>query len=91
MRPLPIALGAIMVVVGAIWTFQGYIGGSPMSDQAVWAILGPLLAGLGVGPMVTLLLHHGMSVNLHLPMLINHGKCRLVDIPWWNITGTTTE
>ena len=51
MRPLPIALGAIMVVVGAIWTFQGlgYLEGSPMTDQTIWAILGPILAGLGVG------------------------------------------
>ena len=50
MRPLPIALGAIMVVVGAIWTFQGlgYLEGSPMTDQSNWAIHGPLLAGLGV-------------------------------------------
>jgi len=51
MRPLMIALGAIMVFVGAVWTFQGlgYLEGSPMTDQTVWAILGPLLAGLGVG------------------------------------------
>lgn len=50
MRALLIALGAIMVVMGAIWTFQGlgYIQGSAMSDQTLWAILGPLLAGLGV-------------------------------------------
>ena len=54
MRPLPIALGAIMVVVGAIWTFQGlgYLEGSPMTDQSIWAILGPLVAGLGVGLVV---------------------------------------
>jgi len=51
MRALPIALGAMMIVVGAIWTFQGlgYLEGSPMTDQTLWAILGPLLAGLGVG------------------------------------------
>ncbi|MCF6376158.1 hypothetical protein L2K70_00900 [Nocardioides KLBMP 9356] len=51
MRALPIALGAIMVVVGAIWTLQGlgYLKGSPMTDQTIWAILGPILAGLGVG------------------------------------------
>ena len=50
MRPLLIAIGAMMVVMGAIWTFQGlgYIQGSVMSDQTLWAILGPLLAGLGV-------------------------------------------
>ena len=51
MRPLPIALGAILIIVGAIWTFQGlgYLEGSPMTDQTIWAVLGPLLAGLGVG------------------------------------------
>ena len=51
MRALLIALGAVMVVVGAIWTGQGlgYIGGSPMTDQTIWAILGPIVAGLGVG------------------------------------------
>ena len=50
MRPLMIALGAVMVLVGAVWTFQGlgYIQGSAMSDQTIWAILGPILAGLGV-------------------------------------------
>lgn len=50
MRPLMIALAAVMVLMGAIWTFQGlgYIQGSAMSDQTIWAILGPILAGLGV-------------------------------------------
>jgi uncharacterized membrane-anchored protein YitT (DUF2179 family) len=54
MRPLLIALGAVMVVVGAIWTAQGlgYLEGSPMTDQTIWAILGPLVAGLGVGLVV---------------------------------------
>ena len=54
MRPLPVALAAVMVVVGAIWTFQGlgYLEGSLMTDQTIWAILGPLLAGLGVGLLV---------------------------------------
>ena len=50
MRALGIALGVLMVLVGALWTGQGlgYIEGSPMTDQSIWAILGPLLAGLGV-------------------------------------------
>ena len=50
MRALGIALGAVLVITGAVWTFQGlgYIQGSAMSDQTVWAILGPLLAGFGV-------------------------------------------
>ena len=54
MRPLFVALGAVMVLVGAVWTLQGlgYLEGSPMTDQEIWAILGPLLAGLGVGLVV---------------------------------------
>jgi hypothetical protein len=42
------------VLVGAVWTLQGlgYLKGSPMTDQSIWAILGPLLAGLGVGLVV---------------------------------------
>lgn len=54
MRPLLVALGAVMVLVGAVWTLQGlgYLEGSPMTDQSIWAVLGPLLAGLGVGLVV---------------------------------------
>ena len=50
MRSLSIALGAVMVLTGAVWTFQGlgYLEGSPMTDQSIWAVLGPILAGLGV-------------------------------------------
>ena len=49
-RTLPITLGALMFVVGAVWTFQGlgYLEGSPMTGVAFWAIAGPLLAGFGV-------------------------------------------
>ncbi|HEX2177459.1 MAG TPA: hypothetical protein VHG70_16265 [Nocardioidaceae bacterium] len=53
-RALPVAIGAVLLVVGAVWTFQGlgYLGGSPMTGVAVWAIVGPLLAGLGVALVV---------------------------------------
>ena len=54
MRPLLIALGAIMVLMGAVWTLQGLgvIEGSAMSDQSVWAVIGPILAGFGVALIV---------------------------------------
>lgn len=54
MRALLIALGVVMVATGAVWTAQGlgYLAGSPMTDQSIWAILGPLVAGLGVGLVV---------------------------------------
>ncbi len=49
-KTLPITLGVLMVVVGAVWTFQGlgYLKGSPMTGVALWAVLGPIVAGLGV-------------------------------------------
>ena len=54
MRPLGIALGVLMVLMGAVWTFQGlgYLEGSAMTDQSIWAILGPLVAGLGVALVI---------------------------------------
>ena len=54
MRALGVALGALMVITGAVWTAQGlgYLEGSPMTGQEIWAILGPLVAGLGVGLVV---------------------------------------
>ena len=50
MRALLVALGVLMVLAGVVWTGQGlgYIGGSAMTDQEIWAIIGPILAGLGV-------------------------------------------
>ena len=49
-RTLPIALGLLMVVVGLVWTFQGlgWLKGSAMTGVELWAILGPIVAGLGV-------------------------------------------
>jgi hypothetical protein len=49
-----ILFGLAMVVVGGIWTFQGlgYIGGSAMSGQEEWSIIGPVVAGLGVAVII---------------------------------------
>lgn len=45
-----VALGVLMFVVGLVWTLQGlgYVGGSSMSGNATWAVIGPAFAGLGV-------------------------------------------
>jgi hypothetical protein len=50
MRVVFLALSVLMVVVGVIWTLQGIgtIGGSAMSDQRFWAVIGPAVAGFGV-------------------------------------------
>ena len=54
MRGLGIALGAIMVLMGAIWTFQGlgYLEGSAMTGVDTWAMIGPIVAGLGVALVI---------------------------------------
>lgn len=45
-----VALGVLMFVVGLVWTLQGlgYVGGSSMSGDETWALIGPAFAGLGV-------------------------------------------
>ncbi|MBM7086128.1 hypothetical protein [Micromonospora humidisoli] len=42
---LTLTLGLLAVVVGAVWTVQGlgYVDGSLMSDERLWAAVGPLL------------------------------------------------
>lgn len=49
-KVVAIALGVLMVAVGVLWTLQGLgrVGGSSMTGNEVWAIIGPALAGLGV-------------------------------------------
>lgn len=47
---LAIALGALLLAVGAVWTFQGlgYLKGSSMTGSSLWAIVGPIVAAAGV-------------------------------------------
>ena len=54
MRPLFLVLGALLVVVGGVWTFQGlgYLKGSPMTGVDTWAMIGPVVAGLGVALVI---------------------------------------
>ena len=49
-RAIGLSIAGLLVLVGAVWTFQGlgYIEGSFMTDSETWAIIGPLVAGLGV-------------------------------------------
>jgi len=49
-RVIAVALSALMVVVGIIWTLQGlgYLKGSPMTGEEFWAVVGPALAGFGI-------------------------------------------
>jgi hypothetical protein len=49
-RGLALALGVVLLLVGALWTLQGlgYVGGSPMTGVTFWAVVGPLVALLGL-------------------------------------------
>jgi hypothetical protein len=48
------AVGGVMVLVGGLWTAQGlgWVDGSAMSGEETWAIVGPLVAGLGVALII---------------------------------------
>jgi len=50
MRVVWILLGAIAVVLGVVWTLQGLdvLGGSAMSGDSTWAIVGPIVAVVGM-------------------------------------------
>jgi hypothetical protein len=49
-RTLLVGAGALVTVAGVIWMLQGlgYIGGSVMTGSTVWAVIGPLVALLGL-------------------------------------------
>ena len=45
-----LTLGLLGVVLGALWTAQGLdlVGGSVMSGVTIWAIIGPIVAAVGL-------------------------------------------
>ena len=55
-RALGLSIAGVMVMSGAVFTGQGlgWIGGSSMSDDSTWAIIGPIVAGLGVALMIVI-------------------------------------
>ncbi len=53
-RWLPIALGALLVLVGAIWTLQGanLLGGSFMTGSRLWLVIGLVAVVAGIALLV---------------------------------------
>lgn len=45
-----IAFAVLLVAIGGVWTLQGlgYLKGSSMTDNALWATIGPIVAAFGV-------------------------------------------
>jgi len=53
MKIVMLIVAAVLIVIGAVWTLQGtgVLGGSAMSGNSMWAIIGPIvvIVGLGLG------------------------------------------
>jgi hypothetical protein len=49
-KNLLLPVGVVLVLVGALWTLQGLdiVGGSAMSGETLWAVVGPIVALAGV-------------------------------------------
>jgi hypothetical protein len=49
-RVLLVVIGVAAALAGIVWTLQGlgYVGGSFMSGATVWAVIGPVVALIGV-------------------------------------------
>jgi hypothetical protein len=49
-RPVLVAVGVLVAVMGTIFFFQGIgvLGGSAMTGQTLWAVLGPIIAVAGL-------------------------------------------
>jgi hypothetical protein len=55
MRWVWLVLGLVLVLVGALWTLQGVgvVGGSAMSNDSKWAVIGPIVGVVGLVLVVT--------------------------------------
>jgi apolipoprotein N-acyltransferase len=56
-RAAGFSVALLMVLVGALFTGQGlgWIGGSSMTGEDTWAIIGPIVAGLGVALAISII------------------------------------
>ena len=55
-RALGLSIAGVMVLLGGLFTGQGlgWIGGSTMTGDETWAIIGPAIAGLGVALVIVI-------------------------------------
>jgi drug/metabolite transporter superfamily protein YnfA len=49
-----VVLGVVLVLTGGIFTAQGlgYLAGSPMTGVTLWAVVGPILAIVGIALII---------------------------------------
>jgi hypothetical protein len=50
MRWVWLVLGILLILAGGVWTLQGLgvLGGSAMSNDTKWAVIGPIVALVGL-------------------------------------------
>ncbi|GGI47912.1 hypothetical protein BCL57_002625 [Agromyces flavus] len=62
-RPVLVTVGLVVALMGAVFTLQGlgFLGGSPMTGSTFWAVLGPVIALLGIVLVVYGLRSRGRS------------------------------
>ena len=48
-RIVLMVMGCVLILMGVVWTLQGLdvLGGSAMSGQTLWAVLGPVVVVVG--------------------------------------------
>ena len=49
MKWVLVIVGALLILSGVVWTLQGLnlVGGSAMSGNTIWAVIGPIVAIVG--------------------------------------------
>lgn len=59
-KAVGIAVGAMLVVIGAVFTVQGlgYLAGSLMTGVTLWAVVGPVVALVGLVLVVRAVRNH---------------------------------
>jgi hypothetical protein len=62
------AVGVVLTIAGVIWALQGFgvIGGSFMSGDSLWAIIGPIVAAIGL-ILAVIGVRRARSASLALP------------------------
>ncbi|GAA3222644.1 hypothetical protein [Nonomuraea helvata] len=47
---VPLVIGVLLAAVGILWTLQGLgvVGGSVMSGNTTWAVIGPIVLVVGL-------------------------------------------
>jgi hypothetical protein len=45
-----VVVGALLLLAGVVWALQGFnvLGGSAMSGHSLWAVVGPIVAVVGL-------------------------------------------